>query len=91
MDVLPVERRDERPVQPVHHLVRDLVRLVLEPLDRLDVRRAGIGRGREQFAQVLGGFLVPGGDLDEQVEELFFSRQQAHGDPLGKVGSRLTT
>src|SRR5437899_2791286 len=75
MDVLPVERRDERAVQPVHDLVRDLVGLVLEPLERLDVRRAALRRRREPLAEVVRRFLVAIGDLDEQVEEFLFPRQ----------------
>ena len=74
MDVLPIERRDERAVEPVHHLVGDLVGLVLQPLDPLHDRGAAL-RGRvEQVTQQLGGFLVAIGHLDKQVEELFFTR-----------------
>src|SRR5438876_701173 len=79
MDVLPVERRDEGAVQPVHHLVGDLVGLVLEPLDRLDVGDATLGGRGEEVAQMLGRLFGPRGHRDEQVEELFFPGQQAHG------------
>ncbi len=72
VDVLAIERRDEGAIEPVHHFVRDLVSLVLQSLDRLDAGDAAIGRRVEQLAQMLGRDFVARGDLDEQVEELFF-------------------
>ncbi len=78
MNVFAVEGRDERAVQSVDHLVRDLVGLVLEALERLDVRRAAVGRGLEKVMQVLCCFLVAVGDLGEKVEELFVTRQETH-------------
>ena len=74
MDVFPVERRDEGAVEPVHDLVRDLVGLVLESLERLDVGRATLGLRREQLAQVVRRLLVAVGDFDEQVEEFLVTR-----------------
>ena len=45
VDVLPVERGDEHPVEPGHHVVGDLVGLVLQPLDLVDdARRGGCAR-----------------------------------------------
>ena len=58
MNVLPVERRNERAVEPIHDLVGDLIGLVLEPLERLDEGRAPFGRRGEQLAQVVGRFLL---------------------------------
>ena len=74
VDVFPVERRDEGAVEPVHDLVRDLVGLVLESLERLDVGRATLGLRREQLAQVVRRLLVAVGDFDEQVEEFLVTR-----------------
>ena len=48
VDVLPVERGDEHPVQPGDHLVGDLVGLVLQPLDLVDDRRPPLGIRAEQ-------------------------------------------
>jgi len=79
VDIFAIERCDEGAVQPVHHFVGDLVGLVLEPFDRFDVTDAALGRRREQVAQVLRRLLVPRSHRDEQVEELFFPGQQAHG------------
>ena len=81
MDVFAVERRDEGAVEAVHHLVRHLVRFLLEALQRLDVRRTAVRRGFEQIAQKLSRFLVAIGDLGEEVEELFITRQQTHAVP----------
>ncbi len=75
MDVLAVERRDEGAIEPVHHFVGDLIRFVLEPLDRLDVRGAPLGRGLEQLPQKARRFLVAVRDRDEQIEELLFPGQ----------------
>ena len=81
VDVLAIERRDECAVESVHHLVRDLVGLVLESLDRLDVGDAALGGRVEQVVQMLRRDRVARGDRDEQVEELFFPGQEAHGRP----------
>jgi len=74
VDVLAIERRDECAVEPVHHLVCDLVGLVLQALDRLDVRDAALGGPVEQPAEMLCCDRVARRDRDEQVEELFFPR-----------------
>ena len=78
VDVFAVERRDEGAVQPGHHLVRDDVGLVLQPLDGLHDREPAVHFGGQQHLQLLGGFDVEGGDLGEEVEEPLISRQEAH-------------
>src|SRR6267142_406234 len=80
-DVLAIERRDERAIEPVHDLVCDLVGLVLQSLDGLDVGDAALGRRVEQLAQMLRRDRVALGDRDEQIEELFFPGQEAHSRP----------
>ena len=49
VDVLPVERGDEHPVEPGDHLVGDLVGLVLQPLDLIHDSRPAGGVGPEQL------------------------------------------
>src|SRR6059036_486470 len=80
-DVLAIERRDEGAIEPVHYLMRDLVGLVLQSLDRLDVGDAALGGRVEQLAQMLRRDRAARGDRYEQVEELFFPGQEAHGRP----------
>ena len=47
VDVLPVERGDEHPVEPGDHLVGDLVGLVLQPLDLIhDSRPRAVASAR---------------------------------------------
>jgi hypothetical protein len=84
VDVLAVERRDKRAVEAVHHFVRDLIGFVLEPFQRLHVRPAAIGTRLEQLPQMRDGFFVEIGDLSEEVEKLFLSRQEAHGSSRAK-------
>jgi len=48
----PIDRRDETCVQPLHHLVRHLVGLVLQPLDRLHAVLGALGLSREELVQV---------------------------------------
>ena len=48
VDVFPVERGDEYPVQPGHHLMGDLVGLVLQPLDRVHDGSATVSARRLQ-------------------------------------------
>ena len=85
MDILAIERRDERTVETIDDFVRHLIGFVFEALDRLDVRHAAIGRRFEQFPQMLDGFFVPIGDFSEQSEKLFFARQETHGFSMGVV------
>ncbi len=89
MDVLTVERRDERAVEPIHHFVGDLVGLVLEPLDGFHLGSTALGRRGEQLLEMLRRFLVTRGDGNEQVEELFFPGQQAHGRLLAECGESV--
>ena len=78
VDVFAVERRDEGPVEPGHHLVGDVVRLVLQSLDGLHDGEPAVHVGAEEHLQLLGGFDVEGGDLGEEIEEAFVPRQEAH-------------
>ena len=85
MNVLTIERRDERAVETVDDFVGDLIGFVFQPFDRLDVRCATVGRGLEQLSQVLDGFFVAIGDFGEQIEKLFFARQETHGISMSVV------
>jgi hypothetical protein len=89
VDLVAVERRDERLVQELDGLVRDLVRQLLALLDGaaapLELRQVGQEllelerRGRRQR-----------GVLVEEVEELRFPREQLIGPPsISKVRERL--
>src|SRR5207247_11052765 len=49
--------------------------------DRLDVGDAALGGRVEQLAQMLRRDRAARGDRYEQVEELFFPGQEAHGRP----------
>ena len=70
VNVLAIERRDERAVEAVDDLVCDLIRLVLEPLDRFDMRHSAVGRCREQILEMLRRLDVARRHRDEQVEKL---------------------
>src|SRR5688572_21602707 len=83
MDILAIERRDERAVEPINDLVRHLIGLVFQLLDGLDVRGTALGRGGKQVTQPAGCFLVAVGDLDEEVEKLLLPGQQAHEPSYG--------
>ena len=81
VDVLPVDRRDEGPVDAAQDLVRDLVALVLEALDLV-----GHGRDRglafEETGVDLGRFVDAYGELGEPLEVLLVSRQDVqHARP----------
>ncbi len=78
VNVLAVERRDERAIQPLDDVVRQRIALVLDVLDVVGVRPDGpLGRDHrfEQPRPVL--------QLDRERleigEELFFARYQAEG------------
>ena len=86
VNVFAVERRDESAVETVDDFVRHLIGFVLQPFERLDVRRTAVGGGFEQFPQVICGFLVAVGDFGEQIEKLFFARQETHGISGGPGG-----
>src|SRR5213594_3515018 len=85
VDVLPVDRRDERGVQPLDDLVGDLVSLVLDFLD-------GVGLGA-RVGEVVDQLVEQRRALDhvlrlvlEQVEEADFPRDQAeHGRAVKSV------
>ena len=90
MDVLPIERRDEDPVEPGHHLVGELVGLVLQPLDLVDDGAAAVGVGLEQFLQQPGGLHGECGDRGEEVEELLVAGQEPHCKVLVTGGGKIS-
>ena len=61
--------------------MRDLIGLVLQPLERFDVRRAAVRGSFKQLAQEFGCFLIAIGNFGEEVEKLLFARQETHGIP----------
>ena len=83
MDVLALERRDERAVQPLEDLVRDevglvfdvlqLARALVEPVERL-----------HHLVQQLAALANQRGLFAEQHEEVFFTREQ--GEHAGASG-----
>ena len=77
MDILPVNRRDKRAVEPICDLVGNLVRFVLQPLDGVDAVSHSIGR-REHLMQERRSLLAARGHLNEQIEEFFLSGQEPH-------------
>src|SRR2546426_3002587 len=87
VDVLAVDRRDERGVQPLDDLVGDDVAGVLDLLDRVGLG-PGVGEIVELLAQQLGRLDDVLRLLIEQVEEADLTRDQVeHGHPEcnGKV------
>jgi len=87
VNVFAIERRNKRAVEPVDDLMRDLIGLVLQPLDRFDVGRC-VGRappGRAA-AKCSTASLLRVGDFGEQIEKLFFARQETHGISGGEGG-----
>ena len=76
VDVLAIERRDERRLQPVADVVADLVAAML---GRADLGRASLGLvvGPEHRLEEPGAAEDVRGVLDEQVEEPHVARDQA--------------
>jgi hypothetical protein len=70
IDVLAVERRDERGVQRAHHGVRDLVTDVLAVLDRRGPRLRVVVRSHHRQEQLSGFHDVLRGLLEELEEPL---------------------
>ena len=83
VDVLPVERGDEHPVEPGDHLVGHLVRLVLQPLDLVHDRGPPLGLGPEQLLQQIRRLYREGGDGAEEVEEFLVARKEPHSVTSG--------
>src|SRR6266545_2670959 len=75
VDVLAVDRRDERGVQPLDDLVRDLVALMLDFLDRVGLG-ASVSEVVELLAQKLGSVDDVLRLLLEQVEEQHLARNE---------------
>ena len=91
VEVLAIERRDERPVQPLNRVVRQRIAPMLGILDGIDL--AHVGRiGREQLLEQPRGRLDLVCHLVEQVEELLvFGKQPEakrhwHLFRLGRLG-----
>jgi hypothetical protein len=78
VDVLAVDRRDERLVHPLDHVVREAVALVLDVLDLLrlpgDLREAlhELEQPERALVDVLGRL------LEEVEEDLFLGKQSKH-------------
>ena len=82
--VLPVERRDERGVEPVDDGAHQLVPPALAGGDLLVP--GGVGWIRQQVSQSAGAFGHVGGQLVEQPEEGVVGRDQvkAHQVPTAR-------
>ena len=85
VDVLAIERGDERTIEADRDVVRQLVRLELEPADRLDQVGPAIPVGAEQFAELPRGIDAALRDLGEELEELLVPREQAHQADLDSM------
>ena len=79
VDLVAVERRDERLVQELDRLVRDPVGLLLVALDRAAARLRAATDRRSSALQLDRRQRRELGVLVEEIEELSFPRQQAHG------------
>jgi hypothetical protein len=78
VNVLPVERGDEAPVEAGDHLVGELIALVLQPLDGLYHEGSPVGRGLQQVFHHACGLDRPLGNGGEQVEEILVAGQESH-------------
>jgi hypothetical protein len=83
MDILPVERGDEHPVQPGHNFVGDFIGLVFQPFDGIHNRSSPERIGLEQIDLECGGLDTDRGNRREQVEEFLVTGQEAHRSNLG--------
>ena len=88
VDVLPVERGDEHPVEPGDHLVGHLVRLVLQALDLVHDRRPPLGIRSEQLLQQIRRLYREGGDGAEEIEEFLVARKEPHRSRPGSGSKR---
>ena len=84
VDLVAVERRDERLVQKLHRLVGDPVGFLLVALDRA-AARLELAQVREQRLQLDRGARRELGMGVEQVEEPSFPRQETHGRVVSEV------
>jgi hypothetical protein len=79
VNILPVERGDEHPVQPAHDVVSHLVGQVLQALDLVHDHAAAVLLGPQQLLLQAGGLHGVLGDRGEEVKELLVAGQEAHG------------
>ena len=90
MDVLAVERGDERRIEAREHLVGEAVGFALDATDGLDEVAGALPIRGEQFPEIAGGIDGTDRDLTEQLEELLVAGQQAHEMTLQKVRAART-
>ena len=81
VDVLAIERRDERRVEPPQDLADQLVAAPLAGDDRLETALRPV----EQLAQPAGAVGHVGGRVVEQLEEPIVGRQQTEPHETGTV------
>ena len=84
MDVFAVERRDERPIDSIDDVVREIVGFVLEVLDRGDLGLQLL-RGHEHLVEQRRRGREPHRELREQIVELFVARQDPQNSISGVV------
>jgi len=75
VNVFPVQRGDERAIEPAHYVVRDLVGVALQLLDGIRERRAPGLILLEELAQVSRRLHRKRGGRGEEIEELLVSRE----------------
>ena len=75
-DILPIERGNERPVQPVDDGVGNVITLVLNRLDRLSLSLHVGVIIKEILKHACGAHYVLRGSI-EQVEERFLAGKQS--------------
>ena len=90
VDVLAVERSDEHAVEPGHHVMGDLVSLVLESLDLVDDGASPVAVGREELPLQPGSLHGVRGDGGEQLEEFLIARQESHCNVRVTGGKKIT-
>ena len=75
MDILPVQRRDERPVELRHDLMRNLVAGMLQPLQPRGLGRDVLKIPREVVQRLGRVQQILGGPLKQDKERLVFRDQ----------------
>jgi hypothetical protein len=79
IEILAVEWRDERPVEPLDGVVGERVATVLGVLDGLDMNHGG-RFDRKHLLEQVGGHLDLVGHLAEELEELLVTGKKAESE-----------